>query len=276
MGIFSGVLLVSDFDDTLSGSGASVSEKNLHALDYFIREGGRFTVATGRAHATIAPVVHLAPINAPVVLSNGSGLYDFQANRMIYETFLPRRVARDMAQVCAAFPPLGFESYHGDDIYAWNPNQVTWNHLRRARASCIQCAVEEMPLPWSKAILQQDNAVLRQVRTYMLDRWAEHYEVIFSNPVLLELTCRGSTKGGMVRYLADLLGIDPARVYCVGDNQNDLPMLEISAIPFAPANCAPEVRDWGARIVSSCEEDCIAEIVEILDGIYGANRTESG
>ena len=45
-------------------------------------------------------------------------------------------------------------------------------------------------------------------------------------------------------------------------------MLAISAIPFAPANCAREVKAWGPRLVRSCEEDGVAEVVEILDGIY--------
>ena len=64
---------------------------NLTALDYFTREGGIFTVATGRAHPTFAPHARCAPINAPVVLSNGSALYDFHEDRMVYETFLPQR-----------------------------------------------------------------------------------------------------------------------------------------------------------------------------------------
>ena len=268
MGRFDGVLLVSDYDDTLAGSDSAVSAENVRALTHFVEEGGRFTVATGRAHATFAPVWRLAPINAPVVLSNGSALYDFQAGRMIHETFLPRRVREDMEEVCARFPALGFEAYHGDDIYAHNPNEVTWRHLRRARCGCEVRPVGEMPLPWSKAILQQDNPLLRQVQAYMLARWAEHYEVIFSNPVLLELTRKGSNKGGMVLYLADLLGVDRRHIYCVGDNQNDLPMLEISAIPFAPANCAPEVRDWGARVIGSCDQSCLAEIVDLLDRRY--------
>ena len=75
MGKFDGVLLASDFDDTLYGSDYTVSEENVKALTYFTEEGGRFTVATGRAHATFAPVWKLSPINAPVVLSNGSALY---------------------------------------------------------------------------------------------------------------------------------------------------------------------------------------------------------
>ena len=102
----------------------------------------------------------------------------------------------------------------------------------------------------------------------MLSRWGEHYEVIFSNPVLLEMTDKGCHKGAMVVRVAEHLGIAPDRVYCIGDNQNDIPMLAVSAIPFAPANCAPEVRAWGARIVRHCDDDALADVVDILDGIY--------
>ena len=268
MGKFHGVLLASDFDDTLFSSNLTVSEENWRALDYFTREGGIFTVATGRAPPTFAPYAGIVPINAPVILSNGSALYDFKAGRMVHETFLPTRVREDLAQVARDIPEIGFEAYHGDDIYAYQPNAVTEAHIKRANAVYTEAPILEIPLPWSKAILQQRNEVLLDVQRYMLERWSGHYEVIFSNSVLLELTNKGSNKGGMVRYLADLLGIAPEHVYCVGDNQNDIPMLAISAIPFAPSNCAQEVKDWGARILGSCDESCIAQIVELLDGIY--------
>lgn len=102
MGKFNGVLLVSDFDDTLYGSDLRVSEENRRALDYFTGAGGIFTVATGRAHPTFAPHAASVPINAPVVLSNGACLYDFQADRVVRETFLPRRAAG----TCRRWPPL--------------------------------------------------------------------------------------------------------------------------------------------------------------------------
>ena len=82
------------------------------------------------------------------------------------------------------------------------------------------------------------------------------------------MTKKGSTKRGMVDHLVSLLGIDPGKVYCVGDNQNDIPMLARSAIPFAPANCAQEVRDWGARVLCHCDDGVIGDIVEILDKLY--------
>lgn len=268
MGKFDGVLLVSDFDDTLFNSAMEVSEKNRRAISYFTGEGGRFTVATGRAHPTFAPHAGDAPINCPVILSNGSGLYDFSADRMVFETFLPDRARADLLEVAAAIPEVGFEAYHGDDIYLHNPNQVTWNHLKRAGCPGIEAPIGEMPLPWSKVILQQARPILERARTYMCSRWDTHYEIIFSNAVLLELTRRGSNKGGMALRLADTLGVDRANLYCVGDNENDLPMLAVSAIPFAPSNCAQVVRDWGPRLIGSCDEDCVAEIVDILDTIY--------
>ena len=66
MGKFDGLLLVSDFDDTLYDFHHRIPPRNLEALGRWIGQGGRFTVATGRAHRTFAPYVHLAPINAPV------------------------------------------------------------------------------------------------------------------------------------------------------------------------------------------------------------------
>ena len=65
-----------------------------------------------------------------------------------------------------------------------------------------------------------------------------------------------------------LLYIDRKNLYCMGDNQNDLSMLALSAIPFAPANCARPVRDWGARILGHCDDHAVAQAIQILDSIY--------
>ena len=50
--------------------------------------------------------------------------------------------------------------------------------------------------------------------------------------------------------------------------QNDIPMLEVSAVPFAPANAIPAVHEFGAHIVSHCSDGAVADVVEYLDKIY--------
>lgn len=268
MGKFDGLLLVSDFDDTLYDSHCRVPARNLQAIRYFQSQGGRFTVATGRAHRTFAPHIHLVPINAPVVLSNGSALYDFQEERMLDQTYLSPTAARDFTALLEAFPSVGIEVYRGEDIFVWNPNAITDAHMKKVGTDYEIRPVADMPVPWTKAIVQQEYPVLLQAQTWLLERYGHLYEAIFSNQYYLEITEKGSTKGGMVEKLAGRLGIRPEHVYCVGDNQNDIPMLERSAIPFAPANCAQEVKDWGARVLCHCDDGVIGDIMEILDALY--------
>ena len=166
-------------------------------------------------------------------------------------------------------PSVGIETYHGDDVYIHHPNEFTHRHVVKVNTDWTPCELGDMPTPWSKAVLQDEYETLLRAQEFITSRWGGRYECIFSNAVLLELTAKGATKGGMVLRLAEYLGVARKDVYCVGDNQNDLPMLEVSAVPFAPANCADAVREWGgARIVKSCDEHCIADVVSILDGMY--------
>lgn len=69
--------------------------------------------------------------------------------------------------------------------------------------------------------------------------------------------------------LAQMLGIARENIYCVGDNQNDIPMMAlVRRSPFAPANCAQEVKDWGAHILCHCDDGVIGDIMEILEQRY--------
>ncbi len=201
-------------------------------------------MATGRAHTTFAPqlVRERLTLNAPAILSNGSAIYDFDADRMLRQTFLPRESAAHLAELAEAFPALGFEAYHGEDIYVHNPNRVTRAHLARVGVEHVVCPIADMPLPWTKVILQQEHELLLSAQAFLRERWADRYEIIFSNRRLLELAAKGSTKGGAVLWVADRLGLGREHIYCVGDNQNDLPMLAVSAVPFALPTVPPRSR----------------------------------
>ena len=270
MGKFDGVLFYSDYDDTLYNSRHTVSPENHAAIRYFQQNGGRFSVATGRAHRTFTPQIALEGLvlNAPVVLSNGAALYDYDTDRYVLETYLDDNAPARFTQLARSFPELAVEAYHGDDIYVHNPNLVTTEHLKRVGGRQTNCAILEMPTPWTKVIMEQDEPYLKEVQAHLLRRWGDDYEAIFSNRYLLEVTRKGSHKGAAVAKAAELLGVSRENLYCIGDNQNDIPMLAQSAIPFAPANCSQPVKDWGARVLGHCDEHAVAQAIEILDGIY--------
>jgi len=268
LGKFKGVLLVSDYDDTLCGSDLRVSEENRLAIEYLIRNGGYFTVATGRSWRTFESKVTMFPINAPVVLSNGAAIFDFAANRVLEESFLPDRVVTDCETLASLFPSLAFETYFGEDAYVFRPNIITENHMRKVNCQYIERPLSEIPQPWIKLIFEADYPVLQRVQEYVRSHWNEHYEAIFSNRYLLELTAKGNTKGGAVLRLARHIGVRPEHLYCIGDNQNDIPMLEAARIGFCPSNAVTEVKQTGARVVGSCDEHCVRDVIAIIDSLY--------
>ncbi len=282
MGKFTGVLLVSDFDDTLcgtdlTGSGPDLPERedgpllsavNQRALDDFIAQGGVFTVATGRAHRTFARFAPRLPLGAPAVLSNGSVIYDFAREKELFHAYLRPEVVADVRALAQAMPEVGFEVQFAHTVCIYQPNDITWRHLHRLALDYEECPLEDMPQPWGKLVLEGTHQVLLEAQSFLLGRWGGHYEAIFSNNHLLEVTPKGCHKGAMVLRVAQQMGIRRENLYCVGDNQNDIPMLAVSAIPFAPANCAQVVRDFGARILRSCDEGCVAHVVEELDKLY--------
>lgn len=275
MGKFDGVLLFSDYDDTLYNSSHRVAEEDRAAIRYFTSEGGRFSIATGRAHRTFTPQIAREdlPLNAPVVLSNGAAIYDYEQDRYLLHTFLDNQAKGRFQQLCDRFPDLAFEAYHDDDIYVHNPNQVTTDHLLKVGGRQITCGIREMPTPWTKVLMEQDESYLLDVQRCLLEQWGKFYEAIFSNRYLLEVTAKGCTKGATAAKVADILYIQKERIYCIGDNQNDIPMLALSAIPFAPANCAQAVKDWlrahpEGRLLPSCDDFAVAAAIEILDKIY--------
>lgn len=289
MGKFDGVLLASDFDDTLyasnltgpdnpqqqasdPGTGPILSPGNHAALAYFIAQGGRFCVATGRSRRTFARYVGRLPMNAPAVLSNGAVIYDFDAEQELFHAHLPPQVASDLVELAAVCPSLGFELQFDDAVYIYRPNEITWRHLRRMGLPHVEVALAELPdpalRPWSKLVIQDTHDALAEAQRYISRRWGQHYEPIFSNAHLLELTAKGCTKGALVLRVAQHLGIQRSHIYCVGDNQNDIPMLAVAAEGFAPANCADEVRTWGATLLPTCEEDAVARLIDLLDQRY--------
>ena len=280
MGKFTGVLLASDFDNTLIHTEPSLrngvpipalSEKNRAALEYFMAEGGHFAIATGRALAAFIKYADEIPMNTPGIVCNGAALYDFDQEAYLDTAMLEGEIRERGQAVLDRFPNVAVEAYHIQNVInAVHPNEITRNHEHLTKVAVTEIpSLLDAPLPLGKLLFEADHETLEQVVAYLNEQgWSEEYELIFSMPTLLELTARGAKKGDMVCRLAERLGISMEHVYCVGDEANDLSMLSAAAEGFAPANCNAVVHESGATIVAHCAEDAMAEVIAILDKRY--------
>jgi len=282
MGKFDRVLLASDFDNTLvytqGALDAGLTElpplpaRSREALEYFTQNGGFFSVSTGRALPAFARYAAELPINAPCIIANGAGLYDFRTEEYVYTAFLHEETRAHVAVLLERFPQLPFEIYHTDRrIHAMHPNRFIINHehLTRAKTVTIE-SFDEVDFPLVKLLFEDERDALDEVADYIrAQSWGGEYELIYSGDHLLEMTARGATKGGMVLRLAEKLGVARKDVYCFGDHSNDISMAEVSAVRFAPANAIDEMKALPEmHIVSHCADGAVADVIEYLDKTY--------
>lgn len=278
MGKFTGLLLASDYDNTLTYTEEAlrlcrpmppVSKANQAAIRYFMAEGGIFSVATGRAKPAFEAVADGVPMNGPTVLFNVAAIYDFSTGKYLCEAFLPETARAHIAQTIRELPFAAVELYHdNNDIHALQPNDVTRRHLHVTHSpTVIVDSMEQVPSPISKALFSTEPAHQAALLDYLRGQgWYGDYEIVASSESLVELTARGANKGGMVRRLAALLHIPQANVACVGDHANDISMLTWAGMAFAPANALPEVRALPCvRTLPDCREDAIAALIAVLD-----------
>jgi len=281
MGKFTGVLLVSDYDNTLLNTNAvwsgqrksqRLSDRNRAALEAFMDQGGHFAMATGRALVALEQFAGDVPTNCPAILCNGAAMYDFQTKAYLESIVLPEDICAHCQAVLDRFPTTAAEVYPllENAIHAVRPNIHTRHHQQITHAEVREDPdMAVVPQPVTKLLLEDDRPVLEQLDAILRAQpWIGSCELCFSATNLLELTGKGANKGGMVRRLAGRLGISMDHVYCVGDQENDLSMLRSAAQGFAPANCADAVRTSGAVVVSDCDHDALADVVDILDKKY--------
>ena len=264
MGTFEGVLIASDLDGTLLGTDHSLSEGNLSALKYFMKEGGKFAIATGRSRAGVECLRPWEYSNAPAVLSNGGMLFDYSLNKTLYIDILSPFTVAAAKKIQKHFPAAGLEVHCPENKYVINPNEAINTHLQY-----IQCAADIVPSleaaegDWIKVLFVDEPDVTAEIGAWTYERFKESICAVFSNQFMFEIQNKDTNKGSGVKKLAELLGIKSEHVFTAGDAGNDMDML-LAFESFAPANAEKDVITSVNHVLPHCDDNAIAAMIDFL------------
>ena len=265
MGKFTGPMIASDLDGTIYNEDGKISKKTMEALAYYKENGGVFTVSTGRVYQSFSGFHHTIPFNAPVLLGNGTMIYDYHSDKILFQCDLPPRTEEAVVETRSLFPDIGIEIYRFRETYIYNMNKITKNHAKNLRfeysiINDIACAAK----PWQKVLYTGEEPRLRLLREHLENKYTEAC-FMFSIPVFLEMINKKTNKGEAVLRLAKMLKIPESGIYSVGDNQNDIDMLRAAAISFAPANGNPEAVKQADVVLPPNNEHTLAALIEYID-----------
>jgi hypothetical protein len=267
MGKYDGWLIVSDMDATLLDDNHEVCERNVEAIRKFKAEGGRFTVATGRVMPAVRMYLDKIKINAPAILHNGAKIYDFEREMALFSKAIEEERKPILKRVHDELPFLGLEVYtESEETYVYQHCKETPRFKLRGYDVCYELPEEIWNVPWIKWLVIGDKDVLDKYEPVYRSEYDSGY-CVRSGDKYLDIVSGGVSKGKAVLQLADILGINRNKTIAVGDNMNDIDMLEKASVGAAVSNAEQCVKEAADYIVCSNNEGAIADVLEIIDQI---------
>lgn len=279
MGRFSDLILVSDFDQTMTDYNSCIPQSNLDAIRYFIEEGGIFTLATGRSLPMSRYRFLDVPVNAPLIVCNGAAAFDPVTEEVLFCHPLPDSCMELMRHYERTFPHLRLEIHCLDKHYIFNHDAERDAYLKRQKAAYAYVDWDEVPHPQVKFCMYSPRSDIFSITADSEEgqffAWLEKDAnergkgsiiALNSLPGLVEVQVANTSKGLAARELAQRFG--RKTLVCAGDAINDLSMLEEADIAFVPTSCDDRIRGLGFRDAASCTEGTIADVIRQLNEEY--------
>ena len=268
MNRFEKVLIVTDLDGTLLDSTKNIGTETKEAIEYFISEGGYFTFATGRLVASLESIRNKLIWNAPVIFANGSHIYDYKTEKIIWDCTIPNDKRAYLQNILSEFPGTCMEVYRHMHCDMINVNDISINHAKGFGFGYdVPKDIFEVEDGIYKILFTNTHEALEKIREKITAE-EPSLNVCFSNDVYLEVFSSKTDKGIGARVLADILGVKSEDIYTVGDQENDLDLLRSASLAFAPENAVESVKSVADIILPDNNHNTIAALISCISKRY--------
>ncbi len=271
MGLFDGCLLASDIDGTLLISDY-LPQRNIDAIDFFVREGGVFSLATGRTAGAVSSVTARLKNLSPSIVANGSMIYDFNSDTALYEQFVPNEDRYIVKKVIDGCKTVGIEIHSGKQVLVVNSNQETIDHEKYENLDALPLDYEAaLGYNWNKVLyLFTDNDEAEKVKKIIAS--CKHNSQFVDTTAIIdgrrryyfEHVPKNISKATTLKILCEKLNIKQGCCYAIGDYYNDLEMIKTADIGAALIDSPDEVKAVATTVVGSVQNGAVADFIEYL------------
>ena len=150
----------------------------------------------------------------------------------------------------------------------YTPNQdisiytVADSHLSRMPLSYRRVADMDPGMSFIKLMMIDEPEVLDAAIVRLPTALTERFAVLKSAPFFLEVFDRRAGKGPSLQKLAEHLGIDRANVMAIGDQENDLTMLQYAGTSVAMGNAIDAVKATARFETATNADEGVAKAIE--------------
>jgi Cof subfamily protein (haloacid dehalogenase superfamily) len=271
-------LLALDIDGTLVNSRDELTPAIVAALRRAADAGIEIVLATGRRYSRTLPLVEPLGINAPLITSSGALIKRATDHVTLYRATFERDV---LVRLLAIVEDSGYDAvmyadtfHEGYDYYCRTTDVA---HPELAEYLALNPKCERV---WPELHTNPPDGIfagfVMGTREQMLDLHerftAEMPGLLYTHVIrsprykgfMCEIAPAGETKWAGILRLAERWNITPSEICAVGDDINDLPMIEGAGLGVAMGNAVPELKAAADRIAPGHDADGVAQVVEWL------------
>ena len=262
-------LLVLDVDGTLHNSHREISDATKNALIEAQKRGKTIAIASGRSIAGIrqtASAISLEEYGGYVIAYNGTTVINCKTGECIYNQTLPADLIAPVYEEAAKLQ-VAIMAYRDSAKEIIVAGGVTDYVAADAAASCVTIRetdqfVKELSFSINKIFVSGEPDKMKEVERILQRKFGSVLNVFRSDPYYVELLPKYTDKGVAVDKLVKYMDITKERVMCVGDSNNDLPMLRYAGMGVAMGNASDRIKEQADYVTDSNDDDGIVKVIE--------------
>ena len=263
-------IIACDMDETLLSSDASICRRNIEAIANAKAQGVKFVPCTGRGFRSVEGVLKTLNLfdeaGQYVIGFNGASITENKGHRSLFWDPIPFDLADRIYRKSASYG-LCMHIYTRDTVYISDVTPDEEDFLR-GRMAYVPTAEKTLDFLRGKEevckliIMHTDYSRLQEIHAEMLPL-LDDITVSFSSNRYIEFMHKGVTKGVALLKLAAMLGVEPEETMAIGDNINDIEMLQAAGLSVGVHNLNPLIRQYCNVVTDATNNDgAVGEAIE--------------
>ena len=257
-------LIATDLDGTLIGEDAIISPRVKDAVRQAMEKGVKFTIATGRTFDSALLFAQELGINAPLICYQGGLIKDHLNGQVIYKQSLPLPLARELIHFTRQ-RGLHLNVYLDGRAYVERMTPEARYYTGIAKAAVypvgdILAFLDRDPMKF--ILVLSDGGATEPLIAELGALFAGRMRFVRSYPRFVEGIPLDVSKGHALALLADYLGLPLGETIGIGDNDNDLELVERAGLGVAMGNASPAVKTAADYIALPVDEEGVVEVIE--------------
>ena len=264
-------LIVCDVDGTLLDHSFDFNQADKTAIAMAQEKGVKIALCSGRSHKSLKDFAKSLGINAQnnyIIGFNGGLIYDMQTEKVVLETTLDKQAAIEIVR-CYLNTRREIEIaiyMDGENLLFEKGSKYLRKYQETSKADVaettdILAATKNLP-SLSKILFIGENHDLKAFEDELYLAGIKNASIFFTAHYLLQAGPETSSKGSGLKWLCDKLGFSTSQTIAIGDNYNDLSMIEAAGLGVAVSNAVSAAKDIANYITqNSCTTGAVAETI---------------